>query len=278
MDIGAVDPVSYGCQVGTVRVNTMARTKGVTVDRAERLKDKAKNSIASRNNTAMEFLISSLAAQIQEKQHLIRSHKDFLAQNCKGNEVELLESMIGVGSYTAAALMIEIEDIKRFATPAHLYSYFGMHPVIKASGDRSASRLSKKGRASLRAIMYMPAHTAVMHDPNLKAIYHRHRSKGMSHKQAIVVVMHKMLCIVHGILSSGTSYDAKVDDTNQQKQTAATGERSTENLRMVRRFQPEDFDAPISRIEKKKRRVSAESQFCIPERMRDHPPTPVANL
>lgn len=265
-------------KLAKARVNTLAKINGVTLDRAEKLKAKAKNSVASRNNTAMEFLISSLSSQIQEKQRLIRSHKNFLAQNCKGDEVELLKSMIGVASYTAAALMIEIEDIKRFATPAHLCSYFAMHPVVKASGDRSASRLSKKGRASLRAIMYMPAHTAVMHDPHLKAIYHRHRSKGMSHKQAIVVIMHKMLRIVHGILSSEKPYDAKVDQTNQQKQTAAIEERSPENLKMVRRFQPEDLDAPTSRIEHKKRRVSAESQVCIAEHVRDHPPTPDANL
>ena len=264
--------------LATARVNTVAKIKGVTLDRAGKLKEKAKNSVASRDNVAMEFLISSLATQIQEKQRLIWSHKDFLARNCKENEVELLGSMIGVGPYTAAALMIEIEDIARFATPAHLASYFGMHPVVKASGDRSASRLSKKGRASLMAIMYMPAHTAVMHDPHLKAIYHRHRSKGMSHKQAIVVVMHKMLRIVHGILSSGRSYDAKVDDANQQKQMEALDDNSAKYLESVRRFQPEDGDAPISRIEKKKRRVSAESPVCIAEHVRDHPPTPTTNL
>jgi transposase len=261
------------------RVGTVAKIKGITIERAGKLKAKAEDSVASRNNKAMEFMISSLASQIQEKQRLIESHKDFLAKNCEGNEVGLLKSMIGVADYTAAAIMIELEDIKRFATPAHLASYFGMHPVVKESGDRSASKLSKKGRASLRAIMFMPAHTAVMYDPHLKAIYHRHRSKGKSHKQAIVVVMHKMLRIVHGILSSGIPYDAKVDDDNQQKQTAGTREEDhARNLKSVRRFQSEDIDAPISRIEKKKRRVFAESQVCIAEHVRDHPLTPVANL
>jgi transposase len=264
--------------LAAARVNTIAKIKGVTVDRAEKLKAKAKHSVASRDNAAMGFLVSSLASQIQEKQRLIRSHKDFLAQNCKGNEVELLRSITGVGPYTAAALMIEIEDIGRFATPAHLASYFGMHPVVKASGDRSASRLSKKGRASLRAVMYMPAHSAVMYDPHLKAIYHRHRSKGASHKQAIVAVMHKMLRIVHGILSSGRPYDAKVDDANQQRRTEPSDDNSQENMKTVRRFQQEDSDAPISWMEKKKRRVSAESQACIAEHVRDHPPTPVTNL
>lgn len=265
-------------KMARARVKTVAKIKGITVDKAEKLKAKASNSVASRNNVAMEFLISSLASQLKEKQRLIVSNKAFLAQNCKGKEVELLESIIGVGSYTAAALMVEIEDIGRFATPAHLVSYFGMHPVIKASGDRTASKLSKKGRASIRATLYMPAHSAVMYDPHIKAIYHRHRSRGAKHRQAIVAVMHKMLRIVHGILSSRKPYNAKIDDANQQKNVEAIEKNPTKYLETVRRFQPEDLDAPISWSEKKKRRVPAESKVCDAEQVRDHPQTPNANL
>ena len=43
---------------------------------AVKLKEKAKNSVASRDNVAMEFLISSLACQIQEKQNLLELNSE----------------------------------------------------------------------------------------------------------------------------------------------------------------------------------------------------------
>jgi len=159
-----------------VHVSTLCKIKGVTNEKAQKLKDRAKSSVASRDNVAQQFLISSLAQQVRQKQQDIEAQKDFLIQNCNSQEVALLKSMIGVASYTAVAVMIGIEDIRRFSTPKQLASYFGLHPVSKSSGDRSSSCLSKKGRSTLRSVLYMPAHTAVMHDPYLKAIYDRHRT------------------------------------------------------------------------------------------------------
>src|SRR5205814_8734093 len=112
----------------------------------------------------------------------------------------------------------EIEDHKRFASPKELASYFGLHPELKESRDKQkVYRMSKKGRASMRATLYMCAQTAVLHDAHLKAIYHRHRSKGKNHKQAIGVIMHKLSRIIWGVLTSKQPYQATVDEKNQNK-------------------------------------------------------------
>ena len=258
-----------------VRTDTLAKIKGVSPQKAEALHTKAKTSVASRTNATQEFLICSLAGQIRDRNGLIASHKKFLEDTCKGKEVTLLESMVGVGSYTAAAIMIELEDIARFPSPKHLASYFGLHPMLKQSGDRSVSKLSRKGRATLRAILFMPAHAAIMHCPHFKAIYHRHRSKGMVHRQAIVVVMHKMVRMIWGILNSGKPFDPRTDVNNcTSVQSSEVPQQNSE----LRRLQPMDGEAPISRIEKKKRRVSEESQVCVAEHVRDHHPPPTTNL
>ncbi|MBK7855601.1 MAG: IS110 family transposase [Bacteroidetes bacterium] len=129
-----------------------------------------------------------------------------MADNCKGAEVDLIDTIPGIASYSAAAIMIEIESIHRFATPSHLASYFGLHPVMKESGDKQfAYRMSKKGRSGMRALLYMCAQTSVLHDEHLKNIYHRHRSKGKNHKQAIGVIMHKMLRMIWGVLTQYTA-------------------------------------------------------------------------
>ena len=258
---------------------TLVKIKSVTMEKAEKLIEKAKNSVASRTNSVQEFLISNLAEQIQEKQQQIDKHKDFLITHCQGEEVTLLESIKGIGAYSASSVMIEIEDINRFASPKQLASYFGLHPVLKQSGDKCAFRMSKKGRASMRAILYMPAQSAVLYDEHFKAIYHRHRGKGKSHKQAIGVIMHKLLRVIFGILSSKQPYKAEVDKKNQEKKATTPVTKDREELKTKRRFQAMENDAPVSRIQNKKRRAPIESQVPMNgKQVRDHQQEPVANI
>lgn len=248
-------------RIASLKPEKLAKTKHVDTNKANSLIDKAKYSVASRNNIATEFLVQSLARQILEKQQLIASHKKFLEQNCKGPEVTLLTSIIGIGAYSAAAIMIEIENIKRFPTPKNLVSYFGSHPEIKESGDKKfVSRISKKGRASMRSILFMCASSAVIHDDHMKRIYHNHRSKGMKHKQAIGVIMQKLLRIIWGVLTTNTAYNPTIDQNNQSK----TGESEIEQINtkdtIKRRFQELDQEAPITNKQSKKRRAYVESQ------------------
>jgi hypothetical protein len=262
--------------IARLKPQQLCKFKHVTPDKAEALLSKAKNSVASRTNAMQEFLIKSLAKQIADKQELIEEHKNFLIENCKGQEVGIVDSITGIGPYSAAAIMIEIENISRFATPSHLASYFGLHPVMKESGDKQvAYRMSKKGRASMRAILYLCAQTSVVHDEHLKNIYHRHRSKGKNHKQTIGVIMHKMLRIIWGLLSKKEIYNADTDKKNQSKKITVSTENKKEELKTKRRYQTLDTEAPLSRMQTKKRKAHIESHVSNAEQLRDHQNAPV---
>jgi hypothetical protein len=253
-------------KVACLKPERLAKINHVDVDKAKAIIAKAKNSVASRNNEATSFLIQSLAEQISEKQVLIDRHKEFLAQNCKGSEVTLLTTVTGIGAYSAAAIMIEIEDIKRFTRPKSLVCYFGINPELKESGDKKFVRMSKKGRATMRGILYMCAMSAVRYDEHMKAIYQKHRSKGKTHKQALGVIMQKLLRIIWGVLTTKTEYNAAIDQKNQTTSSQATVQNNDNNeLDEKRRFQQADPDAPISNKQTKKRKVYAESQAPILE-------------
>jgi len=265
--------------VARVKVEQLSRIPHVTLEKAQSLISKAKSSVASRSNATHEFLIKNLAMEILHKQELIEKHKNYLIQQCKGPEVSLVDSLPGVGEYSAAALMVEIEDIRRFASPNHQASYFGLHPVLKQSGDKAAFRMSKKGRASMRAILYMCAQTAVMHDAHLKAIYHRHRSKGKNHKQAIGVIMHKLSRMIWGVLTSKHPYQATVDEKNQNKKPAGQSvDGASKEIKAKRRYQPLDTEAPISNKQTKKRKAHVKSQVEQVEQVRDQQHAPDVNI
>lgn len=260
-------------KLARARAQTVAKINFISLKKASQLIDHAKQTVAARRHEVDASLIASMACQIQESQAQITALKEKLVATCAGEQTRLLETISGIGCYSAASLMIQIEDIRRFACPGKLSGYFGVYPSLKESGDKqSVARMSKKGRAAMRATLYMCANSAVLKDPHLKAIYHRHRGKDKSHKQALGVVMHKLLRIIWGVLSSETVYDQMVDQVNQRKQKQfATPREDAQQQEMAskRREQPFDEAAPISPIATKKRKAYQQSQVSKAEQVRD---------
>jgi transposase len=277
--LGVLRKYPSASAIARLKVEQLVRITHVTQEKAESLIAKAKASVASRTHATNEFLIKNLAQEVLDKQELIEKHKSYLAKHCKGEEASLVDSVPGIAAYSAAAIMIEIEDVNRFASPKLMASYFGLHPALKQSGDKLAFRMSKKGRASMRATLYMCAQTAVLHDAHLKAIYHRHRSKGKNHKQAIGVIMHKLLRIIWGVLSSKQPYQSTVDEKNQNKKAVTSKtDGKKEEVDAKRRYQPLEMEAPISNKQTKKRKAHIKSQVECIEQVRDQKHAPVVNI
>lgn len=257
-------------KLARAKVTKVARIRSVTQARAEQLVERAKNSVASRGVFTDTYLVGSIAADIQHKQTRIDELKKLLCQNCQGSEVELLQTIKGIGNYSAASIMVQIEDISRFSSPKQLAGYFGLYPTIKESGDkRHVSRMSKKGRSAIRATLFMCANTAVIHDEHLKSIYARHRAKGKAHKQALGVVMHKMLRMIWGVLTSETAYSAAVDQQNTERTTHSTQDNEEKEIQQKRSLQSFDEDAPVSRLAFRKRKAHRKSQVSRAEHVRD---------
>ena len=253
-----------------VKAEKLARIKGVTLKKAQALIDKAKASVASHENPAETFAIIELAKSIKEKQEQVDRLKDYLTENCKGPETELLESIKGIGAYSAAAIMVQIEDIRRFASPKQLASYFGLHPVLRVSGDKQmVSKMSKQGRPAIRGILYMCANSAMLADPQMRATYKRQRSMGKGHNQAIGVLMHKMLRVIWGVLMSGKPYDPEIDRKNQERSPQAPATEEIREVLRKRRMQIYDESAPVSRRAGKKRKAHALSQAGEAGQVRD---------
>lgn len=263
-------------QLSKIKPEKLCKINYVDLEKATSIINKATTTVASRNSNTDSFLIQNLASEIQQKQISIKKQKEFLARQCNGDEIDLLTSITGIGKYSAAVFMIEIEDIKRFKTAKNLVSYFGMHPELKDSGDKKATyHLSKRGRASMRGALYMCAMTAVSHDAHLKSIYHRHREKGFNHKQAIGVIMQKLLRIIWGVLTKKKSYDASVDEHNQKRKVIKPDENKAKELKSKRRYQALDTEAPISGRQTKTRKAHSESQVSNADQVRDHLNAPV---
>jgi transposase len=144
--------------------------------------------------------IEQVKAQLQDH---IDQHPDLKQQR------DLLVSVKGVGELTAAKLLAEFRSIADFDDVGQLVAYAGLNPRQRQSGSsvRGQSHISKTGRASIRAALYMPAVVAQRHNPILRAYAERLAQRGLCKMQIVVAVMRKLLHLIYGILKSGQPFD-----------------------------------------------------------------------
>jgi len=245
-------------QLARCRVKTLTRISYVTERRAKELIGNAKKSVASADDSFTGQLVVSTVQHILQLAQSIKMQVKIIAENFSMPEVELLKSFTGIGDYSAIGLMLEIQTVTRFPNVKKLASFFGLHPVFKASGDgQTVARMSKKGRSEPRRILFMVALSAVKSNPLISKIYQKHLKDGMGSMPAIGLCMHKILRIVYGMLKNNTAFDPSVDRENQQRSAKRTVQIPTDKSR---RYQEFDSNAPVSNRQRKKRKKQVVSQ------------------
>ena len=227
--------------------------------RAEEIVNAAQNSVASATDTPTRIIIQTLATQILE---LARSSRQLEKEACEFvnvPEIELIASIESIGVMSAIGLFIEIGDWKNFASSKKLASFWGVHPVYKDSGDGvMVPKMSKQGRKMPRAILFMTVLNGIRTRSFIWDIYQREMKKGKCKMSAIGVCMHKLTRIVFGVLKNGKPFEPDIDKHNQHRSVAK--QIKIKNNSEIRRFQPEDPKAPISRRQFKKRKEQEQSQ------------------
>ena len=147
-----------------------------------------------------------LEKQIAQSEGLIRDHIDQFPH--LKSQRDLLTTIPGLGEITAGRLMAELGDVCRFDNVRQIVAYVGLNPRQHQLGKKRLTRgISRKGCASLRAALYMPALVAIRHNPILTAFAARLQMRGLTSKQVIVAVMRKLLHLAYGILKSGKAFD-----------------------------------------------------------------------
>jgi transposase len=73
------------------------------------------------------------------------------------------------------------------------------------------TRISKIGKAVLRAALYMPAMSAMRYNPAIVALVARLKSRGaLKPKQIVVAAMRKLLVLCFGVLKTGKPFDPAI--------------------------------------------------------------------
>lgn len=155
---------------------------------------------------SIDATLAHFDAQIAQLQAQIRDHFDqhppLRAQR------DLLTSIPGIGDSTAAVLLGELLDIKRFQSARQVAAFSGVVPRIRQSGTsvRRRGALCKVGPGRLRKALYFPALTALRCNPTIQVFAARLRRAGKPKMVIVAAVMRKLIHLVFGVIRSGCGY------------------------------------------------------------------------
>jgi transposase len=136
-------------------------------------------------------LQATRAQIIQQLAQLILTYDDMIRQITDQLGVlanvaaPALVALRGAGALTAAKIIGEAGDVRRFATTARFASYAGVAPLEASSGDRCRHRLSRRGNRQLNRAIHMIAVTQRRWDPRAKEYLQRKLAEGKTRKEAL---------------------------------------------------------------------------------------------
>jgi len=106
----------------------------------------------------------------------------------------------------AATILFEIQDIKRFKSLDHLYSYAGLVPDTGDSGNRKITKgITVRRNEYLRTALVESSWTVVRKDPALLMKYNELR-KRMHYNKAIIRIAKHLLSRTRFVLLNQKEY------------------------------------------------------------------------
>ena len=187
--------------IAALQAGSKGRGSTVTADQIIQM---AQDSIALEAYAPMVKDSAKNLMFLQEREKAIT--KTFLKLIQKDHQVEsdILESIPGIGTITAAHFLAEIGDIARFPRYQKLIAFCGTDPGIYQSGTiLKQGRITKHGNKSLRKYVYLMAFGTLKYCPFFRAYYDKKRNEGFSHRKAMVALMNKLLKTIFALLSKG---------------------------------------------------------------------------
>lgn len=174
----------------------LIKDRTVTKNRAKHLT----LTLLKRQNAArLRQIESQLAALDAEIEARVSAAPDLAARR------EILVSIPGVSSVTAAALLIDAPELGAIDA-SQAASLAGVAPITRQSGKSKGAASIRGGRAQLRKALYMPALSAARCNPALKAFFDRLRAAGKPPKVAVTAVMRKLIILANALLKQGRAW------------------------------------------------------------------------
>lgn len=146
----------------------------------------------------------------QQKRALIlettRSIRNLCRQEPFKKLIELITGIPGIGEVNAAIILFELEDIHRFKSHDHLYSYAGLVPDTNDSGEVKKSKgITHRSNSRLRKALVESSWIIIRKDPAMLMLYKKY-CKSMHKNKAIIRIAKHLLSRIRYVLKEQKPY------------------------------------------------------------------------
>lgn len=190
---------------------------------ASDLRERAKNSVGITQDPASELYIRQLVHNIrflnQQRQKAEEELETYYMEHFSHTRIHTIQ---GIGLLSAALIMGEILDAKRFESIEHWIGYIGIYPEWKWSADKKdyAFKMTKKGNRYLKHIIYCCVFPSIRFNPIIRKHYHNQLSRGKKKMVAIGSCMRKLASLIFGVMKTERDFDP-LYDSGMKKKTAS---------------------------------------------------------
>lgn len=140
------------------------------------------------------------------------------------NNIKLVNSIPGVGRFTAITLIAVIGDINGFIKPKHLVAFFGIDSSVNESGKfkGNQNKMSKRGTRIGRRALYAVALASIRKNRNGVPInsvlldYYQINLNGKKSKVALGAIMHKILNYIFAVLRDQIPFEMRNPKIHKQ--------------------------------------------------------------
>jgi transposase len=125
-----------------------------------------------------------------------------------GDDMDILNSIKGIGEKTAASFLIEMGgDIQQFDQPGKIIAMAGIDPAVRQSGKyEGSSRITKRGNRHLRRIIWLMTTQVIHYCDVFRAYYLKRKKDGLPYKKAVLATAHKLVRVIYAMLTQRTAF------------------------------------------------------------------------
>jgi transposase len=198
------DRVRYGLRSGELRgsIRWLLKRRGIIIQHPFSPEGK---------RTLRELGLQEINIRLDELelvQRIIQRLNDQIAKTVPEDpNAKLLDTLPGVGPYTALFLASEIGDVNRFPDSKHLCAYLGLVPSLHQSGDTTVTgHITREGNKWLRRNLTECSRVAIRKDPHLRKFYLNLTHK-RGEKKALLAVARKLGTYTYWMLKRNQTYE-----------------------------------------------------------------------
>lgn len=124
-----------------------------------------------------------------------------------------LTTIPGVNVITAAKIVSEIGDVRRFRSASKLAQFAAIAPLKLSSANSETTKKRKEGNRRLQATIYFLAiqmiqvsSKGVPRNPAFRDYFDRRLKEGKPKKEILICISRRLINIIYGMLKNQTEY------------------------------------------------------------------------